>query len=223
MTRIWPGGRFRWATGGARRAARRAVPLGRGGGAADLRVVPVRPLVEAARGAGAADGGRGGGLRGGRTAAARRGRGRGRGGRLGISGAARGGGVPGVRPVVRADGRVDEGRGHGAGRPTAAAGAAVRLGDGERTRSARADGGDGERGGGAVPGCAAEVLGGRDGSGAVGDDGLDGGVPCGARAAGDAVAGGGWVPGGGGAAPRYPMPPGTRPNMPRQRPPESPR
>lgn len=27
----------------------------------------------------------------------------------------------------------------------------------------------------------------------------------------------------GGAAPRYPMPPGTRPNMPRQRPPESPR
>ena len=82
-----------------------------------------------------------------------------------------------VRPVLRADLGLDKGRGDGAGGAAPAAGAAVRLGVGERTGGAGPDGGHGERGGGAVPGGAAAVLGGRDGAGAVGDGGLDGGVP----------------------------------------------
>ena len=214
--------------GRARRAPRRAVPVGRGGRAAYGRVVSGGPGVEAARRRGCCGSAR----RSGRSPGAAlpllelTGVGTGAAG-WGYLVAAAGRGLPGVRPVLRADVGLDKGRRHGAGGAAAAAGAAVRLGVGVRTGGAGPGGGHGERGGGAVPGGAAAVLGGRDGAGAVGDRGLDGGVPLGRPAPlVMQCAGGGAGAGrrkGTGASGRLPLPPGTRPNMPRQRPPEAPR
>lgn len=233
-----PGGRRRTDGGGrsdrpavpprglgrARRAARRALPAGRGRCAAHRRVVPVRPGVEAARCARAARRG-GRGRRHGRLDAAAGADGLDP-GRLHVRlpRAAAGRGRAGLRPVLRADVRVDAGRGHGPGRAASAPDPPVRLGLGERARGARPHGGHGQRGRGAVPDGAAPLLGGRHRAGALGDGGLDGGVPGRARAAGDAVAGGlRGRPDANIPPARFPLPPGTRPNMPRQRPPEQPR
>ncbi|CAM5439036.1 hypothetical protein SBADM41S_01996 [Streptomyces badius] len=79
----------------------------------------------------------------------------------------------------------------------------------------------------AVPGGAAEVLRGRHGAGAVGDGGLDGGVPGGTRADGDQALGGGergraGGAGGGAGAVLDAVGGGAADGPQRQRPPESP-
>ena len=112
-----------------------------------------------------------------RAAAAGADRGAGRRRGLGLSGPAAGCGVRWLRPVLRADLRLDAGHGDRPGGTATAGGAAVRLGVGERARGTRPDRGHRERGGGALPHGAAAVLRGRGGARALRDRGLDGGFP----------------------------------------------